>query len=385
MTAGLVFTAPITPRSTTAEAAARQRLDALVKPLGALGRLEDVAAWLAGAYDRCPPGPVDRVRVVIFAGDHGVADEGVSAYPREVTAAMVAAFLGGFAGVSVLARTHGAEVRVLDLGVRVDLPTAPPEVTRFKVRRGSGDISRQDALSAAEVTAALEAGAAIADEEISAGADLLIPGDMGIGNTTVAAALVAAALRLTGADVVGSGTGVSGPALVHKRAVIDLALARPRAEGPLGLLVGLGSADAAATVGFLIRAAARSTPVLLDGVFSCACALIASQLRPDAADWWLAGHRSTEPAQGLALGALGLHPILDVGMRLGEGSGAMLAVPVVRAAQALLAQMGTLRDLNLDPAAAEPATAEPAAAEPAESQSAEPQPGGAVVGYGGSA
>jgi nicotinate-nucleotide--dimethylbenzimidazole phosphoribosyltransferase len=342
-----LLTAPIAPRSATAEAAARRRLDALVKPLGALGRLEDIAAWLAGAQDRCPPAPLDRVRVVIFAGDHGVADEGVSAYPREVTAAMVAAFLGGVAGVSVLARSHGAEVRVLDLGVRVDLPNAPPDVTRFKVRQGSGDITRQDALTAAELATALEAGAAIAEEEISAGADLLIPGDMGIGNTTVAAALVAAALGLTGEDVVGSGTGVSGLAFVHKRAIIDMALARPRSDGPLGQLVALGSADAAATVGFLIRAAARSTPVLLDGVFSCACALVASRLAPDAVDWWLAGHRSTEPAQGLALRALGLSPLLDVGMRLGEGSGAMLAVPVVRAAQALLAQMGTLEDLNL--------------------------------------
>jgi nicotinate-nucleotide--dimethylbenzimidazole phosphoribosyltransferase len=342
-----VLSAPIRPRSAVAEAAARQRLDALVKPLGALGRLEDVAAWLAGAQDRCPPAPIDRIRVVIFAGDHGVADEGVSAYPREVTGAMVAAFLGGFAGVTVLARGAGAQVRVLDLGVRVDLPDLPAEVTRFKVRRGSGDISRQDALTPAELVAGLEAGAAIADEEILAGADLLIPGDMGIGNTTVAAAMVAAALGVTAEEVVGTGTGVSGVALLHKRAIIDLALSRSRPEGPLGILLALGSADAAATVGFLIRAAARSTPVLLDGVYSAACALIASQLAPDAVDWWLAGHRSTEPSQRLALRELGLHPLLDLGMRLGEGSGAMVAVPVVRSAQALLAQMGTLQDLGL--------------------------------------
>jgi nicotinate-nucleotide--dimethylbenzimidazole phosphoribosyltransferase len=220
-------------------------------------------------------------------------------------------------------------------------------VTRFKVRRGSGDISRQDALTPAELVAGLEAGAAIADEEILAGADLLIPGDMGIGNTTVAAAMVAAALGVTAEEVVGTGTGVSGVALLHKRAIIDLALSRSRPDGPLGILLALGSADAAATVGFLIRAAARSTPVLLDGVYSGACALIASQLAPDAVDWWLAGHRSTEPSQRLALQELGLHPLLDLGMRLGEGSGAMVAVPLVRSAQALLAQMGTLQDLGL--------------------------------------
>src|ERR1700730_1036810 len=140
MSIPLILSSPIAPRSATAEAAARERLDGLVKPLGALGRLEDIAAWLAGAQDRGPPAPLHRVRVVVFAGDHGVADEGVSAYPREVTAAMVSAFLGGYAGVSVLARAHGVDVRVLDLGVRVDLPDVPAEVTRFKVRRGTGDI-----------------------------------------------------------------------------------------------------------------------------------------------------------------------------------------------------------------------------------------------------
>ena len=338
---------PVRPRSADAEARARVRLDSLVKPLGALGRLEDAAAWLCGVQDRCPPVPLDRVRVVILAGDHGVSTEGVSAYPREVTAAMVRTFLAGKAGVSVLARDHGATVRVLDLGVAGTVDGAPPEVTKFKVRQGSGAITTQDALTPAEAALGLAAGAAIADEEIAAGADLLITGDMGIGNTTVAAALVAAALGLTGADVVGTGTGVSGPALAHKSAAIDRALARPRGPGPVDQLVALGSADAAATVGFLVRAAARSTPVLLDGVFSCACALLASRIAPGAAAWWWAGHRSTEPAQALALAELGLTPLLDLGMRLGEGSGALAALPLLRCAQSLLAGMGTLAELDL--------------------------------------
>lgn len=335
---------PIRPRSARAEALARTRLDSLVKPLGALGRLEDVAAWLCGAQDRCPPSPVDRIRVVILAGDHGVAAEGVSAYPREVTAAMVGTFLSGKAGVSVLARGHGATVRVLDLGVLVDLP----DVGAFKVRQGSGSISTVDALTAEETARALAAGAAIADEEIAAGADLLITGDMGIGNTTVAAALVAATLGLDAAEVAGTGTGISAAGMANKTAVLSRALARPRGAEPFAVLAALGSADAAATVGFLIRAAARSTPVLLDGVFSCACALVASRIAPDAVDWWLAGHRSTEPAQGFALRALGLQPLVDLGMRLGEGSGALVAVPLLRAAQALLAEMGTLAELELD-------------------------------------
>ncbi|MPZ28378.1 MAG: nicotinate-nucleotide--dimethylbenzimidazole phosphoribosyltransferase [Micromonosporaceae bacterium] len=337
------------PRSAAAEAAARARLDALVKPRGALGRLEELAAWLAGAQDRCPPAPLDRVRVVVLAGDHGVSREGVSAYPREVTAAMIGAFLAGLAGVCVAARQHGIPVRVLDIGVDADLPAAPAEVTAYKVRRGSGVISREDALAPGEAARAWVAGAAIAEEEITAGADLLIAGDMGIGNTTVAAALVAATLDLPAAAVAGTGTGIDAAVLAHKTAVIGAALARPRAPGPVGSLTTLGSADAAATVGFLLRAAARGVPVLLDGVFSSACALVAGRAVPAAVDWWLAGHRSTEPSQRYALDALGLRPILDVGMRLGEGSGAVTAVPVLRTAQALIAGMGTLSELGAGP------------------------------------
>jgi nicotinate-nucleotide--dimethylbenzimidazole phosphoribosyltransferase len=338
--------APVRPRSAAAEAAARERLDALVKPLGALGRLEDLAAWLAGAQDRCPPTPLDRVRVVVFAGDHGVAAEGVSAYPVEVTAAMVGAFLGGVAGVTVAARAHGATVRVYDIAVDADLSALPAAVTAHKVRRGSGAINRGDALAPGEARRACEAGAAIADEHIDAGVDLLIPGDMGIGNTTVAAALVAAVLDVPATAVAGTGTGVDEPGLRHKTAVIAAALARPRDPGTL--LTALGSADAAATVGFLLRAAARGVPVLLDGVFSTACALVAGRWVPSAVDWWLAGHRSTEPSQSLALDALGLVPVLDLGMRLGEGSGAVTALPVLRTAQALIAGMGTLADLGAE-------------------------------------
>ncbi|HJQ47336.1 MAG TPA: nicotinate-nucleotide--dimethylbenzimidazole phosphoribosyltransferase [Amycolatopsis sp.] len=327
-----------------ARAAALERLDALVKPLGALGRLEELAAWLCAAHGQVPPKPLENVRVVVFAGDHGVSN--VSAYPREVTAAMVQVFLAGKSGVNVLARQVGAHVRVVDIAVDADLPDVPAEVTAHKIRRGSGSIDIADALAPGEAQAAFEAGRAIADAEIAAGADLLIPGDMGIGNTTIAAALVAATLGLPAEDVVGSGTGVDEAGRERKATVVTQALSRPRGSGPFDVLTALGSACAAATAGFLVQGAARGVPVLLDGVFSGAAAVVAREIAPDAVQWWLAGHRSTEPSQAYALKALGLTPILDLGLRLGEGSGAVQAVPTLRAARAIITDMGLLSDLS---------------------------------------
>ncbi|GAB3160258.1 nicotinate-nucleotide--dimethylbenzimidazole phosphoribosyltransferase [Amycolatopsis stemonae] len=327
----------------TARAAAQERLDGLVKPLGALGKLEEIAAWLAAAHGSVPPRPLDDVRVVVFAGDHGVS--ALSAYPREVTAAMVRVFLAGKSGVNVLAEQVGAKVRVADLGVDWDGADVPPEVTAHKIRRGSGSIDVEDALSPGEAEAAFEAGRAIAREE--ADADLLIPGDMGIGNTAVCAALVAASLGLPAAEVVGTGTGVDAAGLERKTAAVEAALSRAsgRVDDPFARLTALGSACVAATAGFLVEAALHRIPVLLDGVFSGAAALVARDIAPGAEQWWLAGHRSTEPSQAFALKALGLEPILDFGLRLGEGSGAVQAVPAVRAARAILADMGLLADL----------------------------------------
>ncbi|MQA61028.1 MAG: nicotinate-nucleotide--dimethylbenzimidazole phosphoribosyltransferase [Actinophytocola sp.] len=332
-----------------ARAAAQSRLDGLVKPLGSLGRLEEIAAWLSAAHGTVPPRPIDNVRVVVFAGDHGVTRAEVSAYPREITAAMVRVFLAGVSGVNVLARQVGAHVRVLDIAVDADLDDVPPEVLAHKVRRGSGSIDEADALAPGEARRAFDAGCAIADDEIDAGADLLIPGDMGIGNTTVAAAVVAASLGLPADDVVGTGTGVDDTGRQRKVEVVEAALRRAsdRVSDPFDLLTALGSACAAATAGFLVRAAVRGVPVLLDGVFSGAAALVAAEIAPGAPGWWLAGHRSTEPSQAFALKALGLEPILDFGLRLGEGSGAVQAVPALRAARAILAEMGSLADLDL--------------------------------------
>ncbi len=295
----------------------------------------------------CPPFVPGNVRAVVFAGDHGVSARGVSAYPREVTAAMVRAIVAGRAGISVLASINGVALRIFDIAVDDDLAGLPASVGGYKVRRSSGPIDREDACNAAEIDQALAAGRQIAEQEIGLGADLLIVGDLGIGNTTPAAALIAALLGLPAQVVVGRGTGITDNGLAVKTAVIDAALVRTAGRrDPIELLAALGSADLAAGTGYLLAAAAAGVPVLLDGVIAVAEALIAERIAPGAAAWFAAGHRSTEPAQSLALAALGLVPLLDLGMRLGEGTGAVAAVPLVRAAAALLGQMALLVDLQ---------------------------------------
>ena len=338
---------PVTPPSAAITAQATERLGGLATPPGALGQLGDLAVWVAATQGVVPPAPIDHVRAVIFAGDHGVSDHGVSAFPKAVTPAMVRTFLIGKAGVSVLAAQHGVSVRVLDLGVDDDLEGVAPEVTAFKVRRGSGAIHLEDALTTDETLQAIAAGETVATEEIAAGAQLLISGDMGIGNTTPAAALIAASLGLPAMEVTGRGTGIDENGLAHKMAVVQQALDRAsdRTADPVDTLTALGSADLAAAAGFMAAAARAGVPVLLDGVISVAAAVMADRLAPGAAAWFAAGHRSTEPAQSLALDKLGLEPILDVGMRLGEGSGAVAAVPLVRSAALLLSDVALLADL----------------------------------------
>ena len=339
----------VTPPSSAVRADAQARLAGLATPPGALGRLGDLAVHLAAMQGQVPPAPLDRVRVVIFAGDHGVADHGVSAFPKAITGGMVRTFLAGRAGVSVLAAQHGVSVRVLDLGVEwTDDSGIPAEVKKFKVRDGSGAIHLEDALTAAETARAIAAGETVAAQEIAAGAQLLISGDMGIGNTTPAAALVAASFGLPASEVTGRGTGIDEAALDHKTAVVQQAVDRvgDRAADPVQTLAALGSADLAASAGFMAAAARAGVPVLLDGVISVAAAVMADRLAPGAAAWFVAGHRSTEPAQSLALDKLGLEPLLDLGMRLGEGSGAVAAVPIVRSAALLLSEVALLSDLQ---------------------------------------
>jgi nicotinate-nucleotide--dimethylbenzimidazole phosphoribosyltransferase len=344
--------APISPPSPTVNDAAAKRLANLATPPGALGSLGDFAVWIAATQGQVPPRQLDNVRLVIFAGDHGVTAYGVSAFPSAITAATVRAAVNGQLGVSSLAAAHGVAIRVLDLGVDDDFEDLPVNtrtaLQACKIRRGSGAIHIEDALTEQEAHAALAAGETVARQEIEAGAQLLISGDLGIGNTTSAAALVAATLGLPASEVVGRGSGINDAALQHKTTIIDAALTRvgERTADPIQTLAALGSADLATSTGYLLTAARLGVPALLDGLMAVACALTADRIAPGAAAWYAAGNRSTEPAQSLALDKLGLTPILDLNMRLGEGSGAVAAVPVLRGAVAVLANTALLSDLK---------------------------------------
>ncbi|WP_030171522.1 MULTISPECIES: nicotinate-nucleotide--dimethylbenzimidazole phosphoribosyltransferase [Actinomycetes] len=326
--------------------AARARQGELTKPTGSLGRLEEIAVWVASCQGACPPSPFGQPTVVVFAGDHGVARAGVSAYPPEVTAQMVANFTAGGAAVNVLARLHGAKVRVEDLAVDAETPEA---ISRFKVRRSSGDLTIEDALTTEQTRAALAAGRAIADQEIDSGADLLIAGEMGIGNTTPATILVGLLTDNEPVVVVGRGTGIDDNGWIRKTAAVrdGMRRARPHGRVPLELLRTVAGAEITAMAGFLAQAALRRTPVILDGLVVTAAALVANDMAPGAREWWLAGHRSAEPAHSIALKQLDLEPLLDLSMRLGEGSGALTALPVVQSAVATLASMATFAEAQV--------------------------------------
>ena len=331
-----------------AATAARDRQKSLTKPPGSLGRLEDLSAWVAACQGVCPPRQFERTRVVVFAGDHGVTASGVSAFPPEVTAQMVANFDAGGAAVNVLAGVAGAGVRVVDIAVDCDEPLTPA-IGAHKVRRSSRNLAVEDPLTADEVRAAVQAGKQIADEEVDAGADLLIAGDMGIGNTTAATTLVAVITGTEPVAAVGRGTGIDDAGWMRKTTAVRDAMYRARhhAGDPMALLQTCGGADLAAMAGFCAQAAVRRTPLLLDGVVVTAAALVADLLAPGARQWWQAGHRSTEPAHSLALARLDLEPIVDLKMRLGEGTGALVAVPIVRAAVATLASMATFGEASV--------------------------------------
>jgi len=332
-----------------AAAAARERQQSLTKPPGSLGRLEELSVWVAACQGACPPRQFERARVVVFAGDHGVAAAaGVSAYPPEVTAQMVVNIDAGGAAVNTLAAVAGAGVRVVDVAVDCDQPLTPA-IGAHKVRRSSANLAVEDPLTADEARAAVEAGRRIADEEVDAGADLLIAGDMGIGNTTAAATLVAVITGTEPVAVIGRGTGIDDAGWMRKTTAVRNAMYRARhdADDPMRLLARCAGADLAAMAGFCAQAAARRTPLLLDGVVVTAAALVADQLAPGARQWWRAGHRSTEPAHTLALARLELEPIVDLQMRLGEGTGALVALSIVRAAVATLASMATFGEASV--------------------------------------
>ncbi|NAZ83450.1 nicotinate-nucleotide--dimethylbenzimidazole phosphoribosyltransferase, partial [Kineococcus sp. R8] len=312
------------------------RVDA---PLLGASRLEVLGGWLASTQDRDVPAPLDRARLVVFAGDHGIARQDVSRLAPTATADAVRALVAGRGPTASLAALHGVDVVVHAMAVDDDLADLPAAVTAHAVRRASGDVRVEDALTLAETEAALRAGAAVADAEVDAGVDLLMLGDLGVGGTTVAAVLVAACLRKGAVDVVGRGSGIDDAAWMRKTAAIRDAVRRSRrhATRPVVLLQAVGSADTAAAVGFLLRAAARRTPVLLDGVVSVAAALVASRGVPGVERWWALAARTAEPAQALAADRLKLDPLLDLGAARGGGTGALTALAVLRAAQVLAA------------------------------------------------
>jgi nicotinate-nucleotide--dimethylbenzimidazole phosphoribosyltransferase len=328
-----------------ARAAAAERLDRMTKPRGSLGRVEDVAVTLSGIAGACPPPVPEPAAVAVFAADHGVHAQGVSPWPQEVTAQMVGNFLAGGAVVNAFARRLGAEVCVVDVGVAGPLEGsgAATGLLPRRIVPGTADMTAGPALTRSQAQAAVEVGIETARDLVAAGNRCLVTGDMGIANTTAAAALICTFTGTTPAAATGRGTGIDDATLARKTAVVAAALDRhePDPRDPIGVLAAFGGLEHAALAGFVLGGAALRVPVLLDGVNAGAAALVAGAFAPTAAGYCLAGHRSAEPGHALALAHLGLEPLLDLGMRLGEGTGALLALPVLQAAVQALRDVAT--------------------------------------------
>ena len=336
---------PIPPLDEDAMRAAAARQARLTKPAGSLGRLEDLSIRVAGMTGHLDP-PLGRAVIFTLAADHGVAAEGVSAYPREVTPQMVLNFLRGGAAINVLARAVDARVVVADLGVDADLPSHP-ELRTLKVRRGTGSITRGPAMRESEATRAIDAGRElVANEE----PDVALTGDMGIGNTTASAALICALTGLDPTLVVGRGTGVDDEGLRRKQSAVARALEVNESairRGPLATLAAVGGLEIAGLVGVIMQAAEGRRPVIIDGFISGAAALTAAAMDARARDYMIASHRSHELGHSIVLERLGLQPLLDLDLRLGEGTGAALALPLVRASMRLLNDMATFDEAGV--------------------------------------
>ncbi len=338
----------IPPLNEAAMAAARTRHDQLTKPRGSLGRLEEVGVQLAGITGICPPPVPLRKAVLIFAGDHGVAAHGVSIAPSEVTRQMVFNFVAGGAGINAIARQADARVTVVDAGVMSDLPPLR-HLVNAKVAPGTADISKGSAMTRKQAQAALALGAHCVEKEVERGLDLLACGEMGIGNTTPATALISALTGAAPRSITGPGTGITAEAVTRKVALIEAALAvnQPDPADGLDLLAKVGGYEIAAMTGAMLRAASLRVPVMVDGFIATASAMVAVVINPAVKGYLIAGHRSAEPAHDLALGWLGLKPLLDLGMRLGEGTGAVLAMPLVETAAAVLQEMATFAEAGV--------------------------------------
>jgi nicotinate-nucleotide--dimethylbenzimidazole phosphoribosyltransferase len=333
--------AALTPVDEVAGRAARARHDRLTKPPGSLGRLEAVGVQLAAIAGRCPPPVPANPAVAVFAADHGVVASGVTPWPQAVTAQMVHNFLAGGAAINAIARQVGATVHVVDVGVAADLDDLD-KVDHRKVRAGTSDLALGPAMTLAEARAACDVGAEVAAELVERGHDLLATGDMGIGNTTASAGIVAAFTGRPPATVTGRGTGIDDAMLARKAEIVTAAVARVEgAHDPVAVVADIGGLEIAALAGFVIGGAAAGVPVVVDGVIALAALLVAEAMAPGVRDCSLAGHRSTEPGATAALEHLGLVPLLELALRLGEGTGACLAIPVVQSAARVLSEMAT--------------------------------------------
>lgn len=331
----------IRPLDRSIESEAQRRLDQLTKPRGSLGRLEELALRVAGIQGEVPP-RVGRKLIFVFAADHGIAAEGVSAYPSEVTAQMTYNFLNGGGAINVLARHFHVDVEVVDMGVGHDFPSLPGLRTR-KIRRGTANFARGPAMNREEALQSVETGIALVQEAASKDLFLLGGGDMGIGNSSSAAAICSALTGISVGDVTGRGTGIDSSTWQRKVAAIEAALSfhRPNPDDPLDVLAKVGGLEIGAIAGLILGAVAHRVPVILDGYISTAAALLAHRFNPSVGDILFASHLSAESGHSAMLDYLKLSPLLDLGMRLGEGTGACIAMGLVEAAVKILREMAT--------------------------------------------
>ena len=337
----------VQPADADAMSRAEARQMNLTKPPGSLGRLEEISIRLAGIYGTERPSIREKA-VIVAAGDHGVVAQGVTGYPQEVTAQMVLNFLGGGAAISVMCRRLGIRQVIVDAGVAADLPQHP-DLRSLKIGRGTADISQGPAMTREQAVECLEAGIAIAIEAIESGADLLATGDMGIGNTTASSAITAAVTGVSPEETTGEGTGRSPEELQHKITVVQATLDanNPDPSDGIDLLSKVGGFEIGVLAGVILGAASMRRPVVVDGFISTAAALVAHAVCPASRDYMLASHVSAERGHRVALSGLGLTPLLDLGMRLGEGTGAALAMTIVETAAACLSEMATFAEAGV--------------------------------------
>ena len=326
---------------------ARSRQDTLTKPQGSLGRLEELSIKLAGIQGRAIP-QIRHKAIFTLAGDHGVVAEGVSAYPQAVTAQMVYNFLRGGAGINVLARLVGARVIIVDMGVAAELEPHPQLVSR-KIAAGTEDMFLRPAMTEEQAVRAIESGIELVRGEVAKGLDIIGTGDMGIGNTTASSTICAVMTGRAVSEVVGRGTGIDDSQLKHKVDVITKALVvnRPDPKQPLDVLAKVGGFEIGGLVGIMLAAAAYRIPIVLDGFISAAAALIATALAPRLKDFLIAAHLSAEPGHKIILQHLRLKPLLNLGMRLGEGTGAALGIFLAEASARILAEMSTFAEAGV--------------------------------------